>query len=354
MDMVCAKNAWKDKNIKPTIVARDIAVMISEQCGIPLEVILWDDNERIVKIEEILSSRVIGQKPAIDVVCKALKNAYSGIRNPDKPIGSFIFGGQTGTGKSYMAKELAKAVFGKESSFIKLDMTEFSESHSVSKLIGSPPGYVGFQDVDIFIDKIKRKPYCLVLLDELEKAHPDVMRLFLQVMSDGNMTDASGNKADFKNVVLIMTGNFGMDNVSKGDLGFTELDKKNPFLEAQDRLINYCKDKYGAEFINRVDEFVPFLPLSDDDLRGIIKIRLEEIGKRITARNCKLDFSCDVYDLLIKLGKLEHGKNATILNRLISKKIEPCISDALMSLDKDFHFITIGVKDDEFIYKARK
>jgi ATP-dependent Clp protease ATP-binding subunit ClpB len=132
------------------------------------------------------------------------------------------------------------------------------------------------------------------------------------------------------------------------------MDKKSPFLEAQDRLINYCKDKYGAEFINRVDEFVPFLPLSDNDLRGIIKIRLEEIGTRITARNCKLDFSSDVYDLLIKMGKAEHGKNATILNRLISKKIEPCISDALMSIDKDFHVITIGVKDDEFVYKAKK
>lgn len=357
IDMSCAKHAWEDRNdksIRPTIIAKDIAVVISEHCGIPIEVILWDDNERIIKIEEVLSSRIIGQKHAIEVVCKTLKNAYSGIRNPDRPIGSFVFGGQSGTGKTYTAKEMAKAVFGKDSSFIRLDMTEFSEPHSVSKLIGSPPGYVGFQDVDVFIDKIKRKPYCLVLLDELEKAHPDVMKLFLQVMSDGIMTDASGNKADFKNIVLIMTGNFGMDTVSKSSLGFTEGDKKEPFFEAQDILINYCKEKYGAEFINRVDEFVPFMPLSDDNLKSIIKIRLSEIEGRITSRNCKLEFSDNVYDLLIKMGKAEHGKNATILNRLISKKVEPCISDALMSMNKDCHVIIIDVKDDKFVYKARK
>lgn len=355
IDMACAKHAWEhEKKIRPTIIPKDIAVVISEQCGIPIEVILWDDHERLLKIEETLSSRIIGQKPAIDVVCKVLKNAYSGIRNPDRPIGSFIFGGQSGTGKTYTAKEMAKAVFGKDSSFIRLDMTEYSEPHSVSKLIGSPPGYVGFQDVDVFIDRIKRKPYCLVLLDELEKAHPDVMKLFLQVMSDGTMTDSSGNKADFKNIVLIMTGNFGMDNVSKGSLGFVEADKKSPFLEAQQILITYCKDKYGAEFINRVDEFVPFLPLSDDNLRGIIKIRLGEIEGRMANRNCQLEFSADVYDLLIKMGKEEHGKNATILNRLIAKKIEPCISDALMSMDKDCNLISVCVKDNEFIHKARK
>jgi len=352
LDMACAKHAWSTGKEKPVIVAKDIAIVISEQCGIPIEVILWDDHERIVKIEELLSSRIIGQKHAIDVVCKALKNAYSGIRNPDRPIGSFVFGGQSGTGKTYMAKELAKAVFGKDSSFIRLDMTEFTEQHSVSKLIGSPPGYVGFQDTDVFIDRIKRKPYCLVLLDEFEKAHPDVIKLFLQVMSDGMMTDAGGNKANLKNVVLIMTGNFGLDNTSRGSLGFTEKNKKDPFFESQDILVNYCKDKYGAEFVNRVDEFVPFMSLSDDNLRSIIKIRLDEIAGRIVNRNIQLTFDNDVYDLLIKMGKNEHGKNATVINRIIAKKIEPCISDALMSMGKNVKSIAINTKGDEFQYNC--
>jgi ATP-dependent Clp protease ATP-binding subunit ClpA len=355
LDMACAKHAWTDKKDgKPTILASHIASVVSEQCGIPLEVILWDDNERIAKIEHILSDRIIGQKHAVDVVCRTLKNAYSGIRNPDRPIGSFVFGGQSGTGKTYAAKELAKAVFGKDSAFIRLDMTEYSESHSVSKLIGSPPGYVGFQDIDVFVDKIKRRPYCLVLLDEVEKAHPDIIKLFLQVMSDGIMTDASGNKADFKNVVLIMTGNFGMDIVDKKvSLGFGESAKKDSFKESQDRLVDYCKDRYGAEFINRVDEFVPFMPFSDEDLKVIIKIKLDEIGARISGRNCKVVFTDEVYGLLIKLVKSEHGKNATALNRLMSKKIEPCMSDALMSMNKGFHTITIDVKDDAFIYEIK-
>lgn len=354
VDTSCAKHAWEShKAQKPTITGKDIANVISELCQVPIEVILWDDNERIVKIETALSSRVVGQKYAIETVCKILKNAYSGVRNPLRPIGSFVFGGKSGTGKTYMAKELSKAVFGKDSSFIKLDMTEFSEKHSVSKLIGSPPGYVGFQETDLFIDKIKRKPYCIVLLDELEKAHPDVMKLFLQVMSDGEMTDASGNKADFKNVILVMTGNFGMSSgEGKGTLGFSEVASKDPFKEAQNKLISYCKEQYGEEFINRVDEFVPFMPLSDDDLKIIVKMRMGEIGTRLENRNCKLAFSDNIYDLLIKLSKEEHGANATILNRLISKKIEPCISDALIECGEG-STIMISADNDNFVYKKQ-
>jgi len=354
LDMACAKHAWKTATAKSTVASDDIAVVISEQCNIPLKVIICDDNERIKGIEEILSSRVMGQKHSIDILCRVFKNVYSGIRNPDKPIGSFVFGGQSGTGKTYMAKELAKAVFGKDSSLIKLDMTEFSEQHSVSKLIGSPPGYVGFQETDRLMDQIKRKPYCIVLLDELEKAHPDVLKLFLQVMADGIMTDASGNKADFKNVILIMTGNFGMDNIIKSSLGFAEKDKKDPFFETQDRLIAYCKEKYGAEFINRVDEFIPFMPLDDENLKKIVKMRLAEVENRLIDRNCKLSFDEKVYDLLVKMSKDEHGGNATILNRLISKKIESCISDALVSIGKEFYNIMIDVKDDVFIYICTK
>lgn len=354
LDMACAKHAWKNDGNKSIIVGTDVAIVISEQCQVPLEVILWDDNERITKIEDKLMSRIIGQKNAIVTVCRALKNAYSGIRNPDKPIGSFVFGGQSGTGKTYMAKELANIVFGRESAFIRLDMTEFSEQHSVSKLIGSPPGYVGFQETDVLIDKIKRKPYCIVLLDELEKAHPDVMKLFLQVMSDGIMTDANGNKADFKNVIIIMTGNFGMNESNRASLGFIDNNKKDPFDEAQERLIGYCKEKYGAEFINRVDEFIPFMPLNNSDLRIIAKMRYGEISARLSNRNCKLKFDDGVTDLLLDLSKKDHGKNATVLNRLISKKVEPCISDVLMAMDNDYYIITAYVKDNEFLCKKEK
>ena len=356
IDTCCAKYAWDNGKTpsKPVITSKDVASVISEMCQIPIEVIMWDDNERIAKIEENLSSSVFGQQYAITTVCKILKNAYSGIRNPHRPIGSFVFGGRSGTGKTHMAKELAKYVFGKDSSFIKLDMTEFSEKHCVSKLIGSPPGYVGFQETDLFIDKIRRKPYCIVLLDEIEKAHPDILKLFLQVMSDGVMTDASGNKADLKNVILIMTGNFGHVSASaKMSLGFAEDHKKDPFKECQTKLIAYCKENYGEEFVNRVDEFIPFMPLSDDHLKGIIKSRMDEIGGRLSDRGCKLMFTDKIYDLLLKFSKDEHGSNATVLNRLVSKKIEPCISDAL-SGHKDNCVITVDVEDDEFVCKAGK
>ena len=367
MDMSCAKYvSWDTAKLPSTksnrsnknlvITADNIAKVISEQCEIPIEVILWDDNERITRIEEILSSRVMGQKRAIDTVCRVLKNAYSGIRNPDKPIGSFVFGGQSGTGKTYMAKELAKAVFGKDTSFIRLDMTEFSEKHAVSKLIGSPPGYVGFQETDVFIDKIKRKPYCIVLLDELEKADPDVMKLFLQVMSDGVMTDATGNRADFRNVILIMTGNFGSESEgsNKSSLGFEDGEAKSPVDAEQDRIVKYCQEKYGGEFINRVDEFVPFMPLDDDSLKKVISMKMDEIKERLVHRKCKVNFNNAVYDCLLEKSKKDHGKNANVFDRLISREIEPCLSDALLSLDKEFYTITIGVKDGEFVFTKRK
>jgi len=365
MDLACAKYvAWDEgrlpetksnKNNKNLVITADhISRVISDICEIPIEVILWDDNERITRIEEMLSSRVMGQKRAIDVVCRVLKNAYSGIRNPDKPIGSFVFGGQSGTGKTYMAKEIAKAVFGRDSSFIRLDMTEFSEKHSVSKLIGSPPGYVGFQETDIFIDKIKRKPYCIVLLDEVEKAHPDVMKLFLQVMSDGVMTDATGNRADFKNVILIMTGNFGSESDNRSSLGFAENEKKSPLELEQDKIVKYCQEKYGGEFINRVDEFVPFMPLDDASLSKVIEIKLGELGGRLVDRNCKVVFDNSTVKMLLSKGKKDHGKNASVFDRLLSREIEPCISDALMSLDKDFYTITVKAKGDEFSFTKRK
>lgn len=373
MDSACAKRvAWlepSDSKTTLTITSEDIAKVISDQSQIPIEIIsLWDDNERIKSIEKGLFERVIGQKEAVDIVCTSLKNAYSGIRDPNRPIGSFVFGGQSGTGKTYMSKELAKAVFGKESSFIRLDMSEFSESHSVSKLIGSPPGYVGFHETDVFIDKVRRKPYCIVLLDEIEKASPDVMKLFLQVMSDGVMTDAIGTTVSFKNIVLIMTGNFGMNDPAKQSLGFdsdsnkgeSDVAAKRLFLREKERkrLIEYFKASYGDEVVNRIDAFIPFMELNEESLAKIVKIQLEEVSMRLEHSNCKLVFSEKVYDLLLHLSKEEHGMNANIFRRLISKQIEPCVSDILLSSDsKECYTITVNVKDQKFICRktvARK
>lgn len=360
IDMACAKFAWKKEDntgeqVLSVIVYEDVAKVISEQCNIPIEVIMWDNNERIRKIEEKLKSTVFGQDHAIKTICTILKNTYSGIRDPNKPIGSFVFGGQSGTGKTHMAKEMSIAIFGDNNSFIRLDMSEFSESHSVSKLIGSPPGYVGFHETDVFIDKIRRKPYCIILFDEMEKAHPDVLKLFLQVMSDGVMTDAIGNKVDFKNVMLIMTGNFGMNEPEKASLGFSDSPVLNKVIDQQEKLVKFCKEKYGVEFINRIDEFVPFLPLEEENLKKIIISKLDDINKRISNRKCQIIFSKKVCDKILDLSKLEHGMNANVLDRIISKKIEPCVADALLSIVKNQQsYVAIGFKNNDFFFRIRR
>lgn len=356
LDTACAKkSAWGSEGDN-VILVEDVARVLGDELEIPSEVILWGDFERVKKIKDILDTRVIGQHTAIDVICRSLKNSYSGVRNPDKPIGSFVFGGQTGTGKTYTAKELALALFQKESSFIRVDMSEFSEKHTVSKLIGSPPGYVGFQEVEVFLDRVQRKPYSVILLDEIEKAHPNVLKLFLQVMSDGFMTDAVGTRVNFKNTILIMTGNFGMNELAKNSLGFEEEHQSNLAEEEQKRLVTYCKEKFGEEFVNRVDEFVPFLALEEDALHTIAGLRLKELVARIAEnRTSKITFTKKAHSQLVSLSHNEHGKNAGILNRLISKRIEPCLADALISVGGDQKTsITIDAKDGEFTYRTRK
>jgi ATP-dependent Clp protease ATP-binding subunit ClpA len=357
MDMACAKFSSSKEDSKGVVIdSSHVSKIVSEQCQIPIEVIMWDDNERISQIEINLSKSIIGQKSAVDTICKVLKNSYSGIRNPTKPIGSFVFGGQSGTGKTHTAKQLAEVVFGKENALVRLDMSEFSESHSVSKLIGSPPGYVGFHETDVFTDKIKRKPYSIVLLDEIEKASPEVLKLFLQVMSDGIMTNAMGEKVDFKNVILVMTGNFGMNDCMGSSLGFKTSDNNQSEIDKQrEQLVKFCQDKYGQEFINRVDEFVVFVPLDTNSLEQIAKIEVEKICGRLSQRKLKLKFSDKVFCLLVEKSKKEHGKNANMLHRIISKDIESCISDVLLTIKgKDSYSISVDVDNNQFVCHKRK
>lgn len=358
IDTACAKYAWKEDSKKYSISSADIAEVVSKQCQVPLEIIMWDNQERIKNTELSLYSRVIGEDHAVKSVCRTLRNAYSGVRNPNKPIGIFVFGGQSGTGKTHLAKEVAKALFNNEASFIRIDMTEFSEAHSVSKITGSPPGYVGFNEVDVIADKIRRKPYCVLLLDEIEKSHPDVMKLFLQVMADGAFTDSVGNKVNCKNIILIMTGNFGMNDKGKATIGFAEASGKSQVEKEQQRLITYCKESYGVEFVNRVDEFIPFIPLTDEALLKIIQMQLDDFSKHVAQNSCKVFFLPSVPQRILELIKDEHGLNATIVSRLISKKIEPCIADAILSLTEAEKSqgtnVVVDIKDKEFITKINK
>jgi len=354
LDIACAKHAWDEGEVK-TVTMGDIAKVISDQCGVPLEMIMWDNNERLTKITENLEKNVFGQKKAIEAVGRTLKNAYSGVRDPDRPIGSFVFGGETGTGKTYMAEKLSEAIFGNGRSIIRLDMSEFAESFTASRIIGSPPGYVGFQEVSPFIDKVRRQPYCVILLDEIEKAHPDVMKLFLQVLSSGKMSDSTGNFVNFKNAIIIMTGNFGINFISKTSLGFKDEKKENKIQEA---FIGYCKKLYGVEFVNRIDEFILFENLGGEDIKKIIDLMIDKLVLRLHDQNCNIVLKPEVYDFILNLSKSEHGKNATQVKRIISKQIEPCIADALLTFKEEnrdkIKTITLYCKKDKLTYSIRR
>jgi ATP-dependent Clp protease ATP-binding subunit ClpA len=360
MDTACAKYAWTEETEDghlPVINSDDIARVISKQCQVPLEVIQWDTNERIHKTEEFLKGRVVGQEEAVSSVCRVLRNAYSGVRNPDRPIGGLVFGGQSGTGKTYLSKMLSQAIFGSDKSLIKIDMSEYSEEHSISKIIGSPPGYVGFKDVDVVVDKIKRRPYCILLLDEIEKANPKVMKLFLQVMQDGVITSAMGEKIDCKNIFFIMTGNFGMNDSKTSSIGFSEKGK-SAIDNERERLIDFCQKAYGKEFANRVDAFVPFIELSDQDLVKIADMRLSEFTERVNHKNIKVNVSKKVAPVIVGSQSENHGMNAMAINRAISKKVQPLVADAILELedlDSSNYTLTVDAnKGGELSIKKRK
>jgi ATP-dependent Clp protease ATP-binding subunit ClpC len=359
IDTACAKYAWKEENSDSSVITpSDIAMVVSKKTQIPMEVMLWDNFERVKNTEKVLRERIIGQEHAVKSICRTLRNAYSGIRNPEKPIGIFMFGGQSGTGKTYLAKELAKILFSSDSSFIRIDMSEYSEPHSISKIIGSPPGYVGFNEIDVVADKIRRKPYCVLLVDEMEKAHPDVIKLFLQVMSDGKFTDAIGNNVNCKNMILIFTGNFGMNEKGAVSIGFNKAEIKHEIEIEQQRLIDYCKSSYGAEFVNRIDDFVAFTPLSDESLESVTRLRLHDFLDRIQDKNCEITFHDDVPKQIVALSKKEHGMNANMINRLIEKNLETCVADAILELGQKVNdmIIEISIKDDKFniTYKVQE
>lgn len=358
IDTACAKFAWqvKDKDNWPIITSDDIAKVVSKQCRIPLEVITWDSKERVRQAEEFLKAKIIGQDHAIKCIVRTLKNAYSGVRNPNKPIGILVFGGQSGTGKTYTAKKMSEAIFGNDSSLIRIDMSEYSEEHSIAKIIGSPPGYVGYKDTNIVIDKIKENPYSILLLDEMEKSHPKVMRLFLQVMSDGSITGANGEKVDCKNIFFIMTGNFGMNTSKNSSMGFASEFKSETESE-KERLIDFCKKSYGEEFVNRIDEFVPYMELSQDNLSKIILLRLAEFAERINYKNVKVSIDESVAKYIADKNDKEHGMNAMIVNRTIANEIQPTIADAILDIENinEFNYhLTLKIDKSGNLYVSSR
>lgn len=333
-----SKNKWKDKNTKTvsTITEEEIAEVIASWTGIPVNKISEDENEKLKNLEQALHKRVIGQTEAVDAVAKAIRRGRVGLKDPKRPVGSFIFLGPTGVGKTELSKAVAEVLFGDENAIIRVDMSEFMESHSTSKLIGSPPGYVGFDEGGQLTEKVRRKPYSVILLDEIEKAHPDVMNILLQILDDGRLTDSQGRVVNFKNTVIIMTSNIGARFITdKKTLGFSSREKesseenKKDYEETKKDVMAELKRAFRPEFLNRVDEIIVFHKLQDEEIKSIIDIMLNEVKTRLAEKEINIEIDESVKDLIIKEG-IDKSYGARPLRRTIQNKLEDRIAEAIL------------------------
>ena len=325
---------WRDENEanKPTVTAEQVAEVVSTMTGIPTTKITEGESERLLKLEETLHNRVIGQDQAVVAISKAIRRARVGLKAPNRPIGSFIFAGPTGVGKTELAKALAEAVFGSEDNMIRVDMSEFMEKHSTAKLIGSPPGYVGYDDGGHLTETIRKKPYSVILFDEIEKAHPDVFNIMLQILDDGRLTDAKGRHVNFKNTIIIMTSNVGASMISTGSkLGFSVSndESKDKYERLKETVTEEMKKSFKPEFLNRIDETIVFSHLSKPEIRQIVDLLFKDLFKRLEAQELKIEVSEEVKDYLAEDGYSE-AYGARPLKRLIQKKVEDGLAEEIL------------------------
>ncbi len=341
-----------------TITQEDICNIISQWTKIPVSKITENERERLLKLEEILHKRVIGQDEAVEAVSKAIRRARIGLKDNNRPIGSFMFLGQTGVGKTELCKALAEAMFDNENAVIRLDMSEYMEKHSVSKLIGSPPGYVGFDEGGQLTEKVRRKPYSVILFDEIEKAHPDVFNILLQVLDDGRLTDSQGRTVSFKNTIIIFTSNVGVNELpkKKGTLGFGEnTEEKNlDYNEIKEILTNALKKHFKPEFLNRIDVVTVFHPLNYDQLSQIAKLFISNLNKRLNKQGASLKVTESALKYLIDKGyDSEYG--ARPLRRLIEQEIEDKIAEQFLEGNiANNSIIIISAKDGKLSFKVTR
>lgn len=324
---------YKQKASDSVIVtAEDIAHIVATWTGIPVKKLAEAESERLLKLEEVLHSRVIGQNEAVQSVARAVRRARAGLKDPKRPIGSFIFLGPTGVGKTELARALAESLFGDENAMIRLDMSEYMEKHTVSRLVGAPPGYVGYEEGGQLTDAVRQKPYSVILLDEIEKAHYDVFNLLLQVLEDGRLTDSRGRTVDFKNTVIIMTSNVGAKHLKRegSTLGFLADEKaKNQGADAKKRVLDEVKRTFRPEFLNRVDEIIVFSSLSNEELKQIIDILLRSVSARLSDAELKLEVTDKAKAKLLKEG-LDYDYGARPLRRALQKMVEDEIAEMMI------------------------
>lgn len=334
LDQLRAGDADRDDSI--SVTAEDIAEVLSMWTGIPVYQFTQEESERLLRMEEELAKHIVGQREAIGAISKAVRRARAGLKDPSRPIGSFIFLGPTGVGKTELTKALAEFLFGSEEALVQLDMSEFMERHNVARLVGSPPGYVGYEDAGQLTEAVRRRPYSIVVFDEIEKAHPEAFNILLQIMEEGHLSDAKGNKVNFRNAMIIMTSNVGADTIRRGpNMGFAfqreeSIEEKESYAEMHKKLMEELKRKFRPEFINRVDSIVVFRQLSKADIRQIVDIILQEVNERLAEHELTIRATDSARDWLGEHGyDAEYG--ARPLRRLIQTEIEDRLSDSVLS-----------------------
>jgi len=349
------RKLWAAKNSKDSSIGyEEVAEVVAQWTGIPVKRLQGEESDRLLHMEDILHKRVVGQELAVEALSKAIRRSRVGLKDPKKPIGSFIFLGPTGVGKTELSKALAESMFGDDNAIIRVDMSEYMEKHSVSKLVGSPPGYVGFDDGGQLTEKVRRKPYSVILFDEIEKAHPDVFNILLQILDDGRLTDAKGRTVDFKNTVIIMTSNVGASTIKKQrTLGFASNstdEEKDEYEKMKENVLADLKQTFRPEFLNRIDEIIVFHSLNKDHIKQIVSLMIDNLSKRLEQLNIKIEIDEKAKDFLADEG-FDPVYGARPLQREIRRKIEDRLSEELLkgTIQKS-DTIRISADDKELVF----
>ncbi len=349
------KNDWKNNQSRGSVTAESIAEIVSSWTGVPVVQLTEEESERLLKLEGVLHERLVGQHEAVTAVSKAIRRGRVGLKDPKRPIGSFIFLGPTGVGKTELCKALAEAMFGSENMMIRLDMSEYMEKHTVSRLVGSPPGYVGFEEGGQLTEKVRRQPYSVVLFDEIEKAHPDVFNILLQILEDGILTDSQGRKVDFKNTVIIMTSNIGARLITekKISFGFRESSREEDHADIKEKVLSELKGAFRPEFLNRVDDIVVFTKLTREEIKEIASKMLDNLNDRLKGLNITTTFTDAVLEQLADKG-FDPIYGARPLRREIQSSIEDELSEKILEGSvKNGDTVLCDYSDNVFKFKLK-
>ena len=355
-ELATAKTAWETQNnAQIAVTEEDIADVATLWTGIPVKRLVAKEVDRLLHIEDIIHKRVVGQNEGVNAVAKAIRRARAGLKDPKRPIGSFLFLGPTGVGKTELARSLAEAIFGDESAMIRFDMSEYMEKHTVSRMLGAPPGYIGYDEGGLLTDAVRRKPYAVILLDEIEKAHPDIFNILLQVLDDGRLTDSQGRTVDFKNTVIIMTSNAGafkLQPQKTNTMGFTVNEDKQIKQNAKKIVMDEVKRQFKPEFLNRIDEIIIFEPLTDKELTQIVTLLLNDVQKRLAEMDIELIIKDEVKSYLLKHGT-DTIYGARPLKRAVQRYLQDPLAEQLLQKNiKSMQKIIVDCVDDKLTFKV--